>query len=134
MNVMKLRNDDVYNGDTLVVTSPFMAKQIGGGEQEFLLGTRVTLERIDDTLVQFSHAAKNYQGDYSYFATLEQWFNLRNQLKYLEDEPVKSKQKEYQPFLKLDRVMSILFNIGVPVLFFVGFVFLLWLISGMFAK
>lgn len=89
---MKLKNHDVIQGDTLIVTTPFEAISNDGKLQEFLIGTRVELEDINPLApaseVTFKFAANSYRADDSYFVTIDHWFNLRNQLKYIEDDRV----------------------------------------------
>jgi hypothetical protein len=94
---MKLKNHDVIQGDTLIVATPFEAIADDGKLQEFLIGTRVELEDINPlspaSEVGFKFASKNYRADDSYFVTIDHWFSLRNQLKYIEDDQVKPKTK-----------------------------------------
>lgn len=85
---MKLKNHDVIQGDTLVITTQFEAISNEGKLQEFLIGTRVELVMASPTEVTFSYAARTYQADASYFVTVDHWFHLRNQMKYLEEDRV----------------------------------------------
>lgn len=130
---MKLKNHDVSQGDTLIITTPFEAVSDEGKTYEFLIGTRVELENIDPlspaSEVSFRYAAQSYKGDDSYFVTVEHWFHIRNQLKYIEeDQPPKEENKPKEtPKTNEHPLLGFLVVMG----YMAGIAFVVWVLCGL---
>ncbi len=78
--------------------------------------------------VYFNHAAKKYKAKEWHFLPLEQWSNMYNQLKYIEDAPVKTKVEEnpytksnlYQFFIEGILAFGMLFMVAIVIWFLCG--------------